>query len=80
MKGRPLRKLKNQVEEESVNVGLQKKDAICHSKWSVGVNKIAAVLRWIWPHSLIGDQILNIGVCLSLVCLYLFYHIFFFFI
>ena len=36
---------KMQVEEESVKVGLRRKDALCRSKWSVGVNKIASGLR-----------------------------------
>ena len=34
-----------QVEEESMKVGLRRKDALSCSKWSVGVNKIAAGLR-----------------------------------
>ena len=29
---------KRQVEEESVKVGLRREDALCRSKWSVGVN------------------------------------------
>ena len=36
---------KNQVEEESVKVGLRREDALCRSKWSVGVNQIAAKMR-----------------------------------
>ena len=44
-KGRPNRTWKKQVEEESVKVGLRKEDALCRSKWSVGVNQIAAGLR-----------------------------------
>ena len=40
-KGR-LRMWKKQVEEESVKVGLRREDALCCSKWSVSVNKIAA--------------------------------------
>ena len=44
-KGRPKRTWKKQVEEESMKAGLRMKDAFCHSKWSVGVNKIAAGLR-----------------------------------
>ena len=36
---------KKQVEEESMKVGLRRNDAHCRSKWSVGVNKIAAGLR-----------------------------------
>ena len=44
-KGRPERTWKKQVEEESVKVGLRRADALCRSKWSVGVNWIAAELR-----------------------------------
>ena len=44
-KGRQKRTWKKQVEEESIKVGLRRKDALCHSKWSVSVNKIAAGLR-----------------------------------
>ena len=36
---------KKQVEEESMMVGLRWKDVLCRSKWSVGVDRIAAVLR-----------------------------------
>ena len=36
---------KKQVEKESMKVGLRREDALCHSKWSVGVNKLAARLR-----------------------------------
>ena len=36
---------KKQAEEESMLVGLRRKDALCRSKWSVGINKIAAGLR-----------------------------------
>ena len=36
--------MKKQVEEESMKVGLRREDALCRSKWSVGVNKIAAGL------------------------------------
>ena len=36
---------KKQVVEESVNVGLIREDVLCRSKWSVGVNEIAAGLR-----------------------------------
>ena len=32
-------------EDNSMKVGLRREDALCHSKWSVGVDKIAAVLR-----------------------------------
>ena len=34
--------MKKQVEEESVKVGIRREDALCRSKWSVGVNQIAA--------------------------------------
>ena len=37
--------MEKQVEEESVKVGLEMKDALCRSMWSVSVNKIAAGLR-----------------------------------
>ena len=40
----PKRTWKKQVEEDSVKVGLRREDAICLSKWSVGVSKIAAGL------------------------------------
>ena len=41
-KGRPKRTWKTQVEEESVKVVLRREDTLCRSKWSVGVNHIAA--------------------------------------
>ena len=44
-KGKPKRTWKKQVEEESVKVGLRRADAIYRSKWSVGINQIAAGLR-----------------------------------
>ena len=44
-KGRPKRTLKKLVEEESVKVGLGKKDALCRSNWSDVVNQISAGLR-----------------------------------
>ena len=44
-KGRPKRMWKKQIEEESVKAGLRRKDALCRSKWNVGIYKIAAVLR-----------------------------------
>ena len=44
-KGRPKRTWKRQVEEESAKVGLRRKDALCRSKWSVGVKEIATGLR-----------------------------------
>ena len=34
---------KKQVNEENVMVGLTREDALCRSKWSVGINQIAAV-------------------------------------
>ena len=44
-KGRPKRTWKKQEEKESVKVGLRRKDALCRSKWSVDIDKIAAELR-----------------------------------
>ena len=35
---------KRQVVEESVKVGMRLEDALCRSRWSVGVNQIAAGL------------------------------------
>ena len=43
------------VGEEIVKIVLSREDALCRSMWSVGVNKIAAGLRRIWPPSLVGD-------------------------
>ena len=48
---RPNRTWKGQVEEESMRVGLRRKDALC----CVSVNKIAAELRGIWTPSRVGD-------------------------
>ena len=39
-KRRPKRTWKRHVREESVKVGLRREDALCRSKWSVGVNQI----------------------------------------
>ena len=44
-KGRPKRKWKRQVEEESMKVCLRRQDALCRSWWSVGINKIDTGLR-----------------------------------
>ena len=35
----------NQVEGGSVKVDLRREDALCRSKWSVGITQIAAGLR-----------------------------------
>ena len=43
--GKMKRTWKKQVEEQSVKVGLRREDAVCRSKWSFGVNQIAAGLR-----------------------------------
>ena len=43
--GRLMVKWKRQVEEDGVKVGLRRKDALCRSKRSVGMNNIAAGLR-----------------------------------
>ena len=37
------------------NIGLSREDVLCRSKCIIGVNQIAAVLRLIWPPSLVGD-------------------------
>ena len=39
-----MRTLERQVEDESMKVGFRREDALCRSKWSVGVNKIATKL------------------------------------
>ena len=44
-KWRSERMFMKQVEKESVNVGLRMEVTLCGSKWSVGVNQIAAGLR-----------------------------------
>ena len=44
-KGRPKMTWKKQVEEESVKNGMRREDALCRSKWSVGINQIVAELR-----------------------------------
>ena len=44
-KGRHKRTWKKQVEEESLKFGLRREDEPCRSKWSIGVNQIAAGLR-----------------------------------
>ena len=44
-KGRLKRTWNRQVEEESVKVGLRREDALCQSKWGVGVDQIAAWMR-----------------------------------
>ena len=42
-KGMPRRTWERQVEEGSMKVVLRREDALCRSKWSVSVKKIAAV-------------------------------------
>ena len=42
---RPKRTWKKVVEEESMKVGLRRKDALCRQKLSVGRNKIVVGLR-----------------------------------
>ena len=44
-KGRPKRTWISQFVEESMNVGLKRKDALCRSMWSVSLSKIAVWLR-----------------------------------
>ena len=45
MKGRPKRIWKKQVQEQSMKVGLGREDSLCCSKWIVGINQIATMLR-----------------------------------
>ena len=40
VKGRLKRTWKKQLEEESVKVGLRREDALCRSKWSVGLTTV----------------------------------------
>ena len=44
-KTRPKLTWKKSVGEESVMVGLSRKDALCQSKWIVGIDQIAIWLR-----------------------------------
>ena len=44
-KGMPKRMWNEQVVDEGMKDGLRRNDALCCSKWSVDVNKIAAGLR-----------------------------------
>ena len=37
--------MESQVDYESVKIGLRREDALCQSKWSVGMNQIADGLR-----------------------------------
>ena len=48
-----------QVEEGNGKVGLRTEVELCLSKWSVGVNRIAAGLRRIWPPSFVWDTTIN---------------------
>ena len=43
--GQKLKKWEKQVDEECLKIGLRRVDALCPSKWSVGVNQITAGLR-----------------------------------
>ena len=40
-----MRTWKKRVDEESVKVGLRRRDAFCQSRWSVSINQFAALLR-----------------------------------
>ena len=44
-KERPKRSWQKQAEEENVNVDLRREDALCRSKWSVGIKQIAAGMK-----------------------------------
>ena len=54
MKERPKMTQKKPVDEDSMEVGLNRRDILCRSKWIVGVN-LLSWLRLIWPPSLVGD-------------------------
>ena len=43
--GMPKKTWKKQVENKNMKIGLNKEDAVCRSKWIVGVNLIATRLR-----------------------------------
>ena len=43
------------VEEGSMKGGLRREDVLRGSKWSVGVDKISAGLRCIWPATPVGE-------------------------
>ena len=47
-----------------MKVGLKREDALCRSKWIVGVVLIATRLRLIWPPSLVGI-LLDFNICFS---------------
>ena len=44
-KGRTKCTCQKQVVEESMKIGLRREDVLCRSKWSVGLNQIAAGSR-----------------------------------
>ena len=44
-KMRPMSTWKRQVEEESMKVCLRRKDALCRSKWSVGIKMSACLVE-----------------------------------
>ena len=50
-----------------MKIGIRREDVLCRSKWSVGINQIAAgfALNLATPTSWGHYQILNIGVSLS---------------
>ena len=54
VEGQRKRMWKKQVEGESMKVCLRRKGALCRSMWSVGVSKMAAVLRGTWQPSPVG--------------------------
>ena len=55
-KGRLKGTWRKQVEKGSVKVGVNREDALCLSKWSVGVSLIATRLRYFWPPSHVGGN------------------------
>ena len=59
-----------EIEKESVKVGLRKENALCQSKWSVGVDKIIAGLNEsVHPHLLrILPDFKYWCLCLEVMC------------
>ena len=53
-----------QVEEESVNVGLRREDALCRSQWIVNTILIATKFMCIWSHSLYV-YLVTLTLCVS---------------
>ena len=63
-KGGQKVQVSKQVDEKSIKVGLNRKDALCWSLWTVGDDYFATRLWWVWPLSPVG----NSAGSLTLVC------------